>query len=237
MNTKLNKWFVVGYGIALLLASANHVSAFYNPSTGRWLSRDPVQDPSFLPQNVKVLPRTQPSKLNVLCYVFVQSDPINRYDLLGLSASDVAKILQTFTDAMNYMCDNCLRCDFANNVRSWRPGSKLMGCGNQAAFVYFKMKQNTYDDTWNFHLEDNFDTTAISIFLPHQWGEGNSSLAGDPWIIFDPHQGFLQFLYPDRTEKYTIKCDSPPRKVKKEVTPNPYKDYPPLPPFRGLDTK
>ena len=41
MNAKLKRWLRTGVTLALL-AVACPVHAFYNPSTGRWLSRDPL---------------------------------------------------------------------------------------------------------------------------------------------------------------------------------------------------
>ena len=41
MKTKLNRWLLC-CAMWLLLVSALPVHAFYNPSTGRWLSRDPI---------------------------------------------------------------------------------------------------------------------------------------------------------------------------------------------------
>jgi RHS repeat-associated protein len=61
---------------------------YYNPSTGRWLSRDPLGEQAFLTHHcvgqsktVCRLSRMQP--LNP-CYVFVENQPVNFFDLLGL---------------------------------------------------------------------------------------------------------------------------------------------------------
>ena len=52
---------------ALLACSSQTASAFYNPSTGRWLSRDPVEE-----------------KASKNLYQFTANDPVSGYDLLGL---------------------------------------------------------------------------------------------------------------------------------------------------------
>src|ERR1035437_164809 len=83
--------------------TANHASAFYNPQTGRWLSRDPVGEPGFqLLQAANALPRVGraaplPSgrfinrdpfgeKGGRNLYGFVANNLLNRVDFLGLTA-------------------------------------------------------------------------------------------------------------------------------------------------------
>jgi hypothetical protein len=56
---------------ALTLWSAIQVSAFYNPSTGRWLSRDPIEE-----------------KGGLNLYGFVTNDPVCKYDILGRAAGN-----------------------------------------------------------------------------------------------------------------------------------------------------
>jgi hypothetical protein len=51
----------------MLLLSAVSVQAFYNPTTGRWLSRDPIQEAGGLNH-----------------YGYVDNDPLNSVDPLGL---------------------------------------------------------------------------------------------------------------------------------------------------------
>ena len=53
----------------LCIAGAEEASAFYNPGTGRWLSRDPLQENGGVNLNA-----------------FVENDPVNSYDPLGLKA-------------------------------------------------------------------------------------------------------------------------------------------------------
>lgn len=54
-----------------LLLLADKASAFYNPTTGRWLSRDPIEEEGGL---------------NL--YVFVANSPIQDFDALGLTKGD-----------------------------------------------------------------------------------------------------------------------------------------------------
>ena len=57
---------------------------YYNPSTGRWLSRDPLADRSFR-TSLKLGSKDGPS-LNL--YSFVDNNPLTRVDLLGLKLVD-----------------------------------------------------------------------------------------------------------------------------------------------------
>jgi RHS repeat-associated protein len=61
---------------------------YYNPSAGRWLSRDPLGDWSFLSSRARSKPFwEQISLLNeslLPSYAFVQNDGIDAFDLLGL---------------------------------------------------------------------------------------------------------------------------------------------------------
>jgi RHS repeat-associated protein len=54
-------------------------SAFYNPQTGRWLSRDPLFDSGFEPAE-----DSYPSQDGVDMYAFVRNAPINLIDAHGL---------------------------------------------------------------------------------------------------------------------------------------------------------
>jgi hypothetical protein len=46
-KTRLNRWMWAGCLLALL-AGVDSAQAFYNPTTGRWLGRDPIAEPGFL---------------------------------------------------------------------------------------------------------------------------------------------------------------------------------------------
>jgi hypothetical protein len=63
-----SRWIWLG-GLLALLAGANPAQAFYNPTTGRWLNRDPLGEDGG--ENL---------------YAFVYSAPIDRIDPVGLAA-------------------------------------------------------------------------------------------------------------------------------------------------------
>jgi RHS repeat-associated protein len=54
---------------------------YYNPSTGRWLSRDPIEEKGF---QVYSRSRSRRSGLEPNLYVFVKNSPLNYSDALGL---------------------------------------------------------------------------------------------------------------------------------------------------------
>jgi hypothetical protein len=56
-------------GAVVLLTSVADLQAFYNPGTGRWLNRDPVEQ--------------------VRLYIFTGNNSLSRHDVLGLWGSDV----------------------------------------------------------------------------------------------------------------------------------------------------
>jgi hypothetical protein len=66
--------------LALLLVT-QAAYAFYNPSNGTWLSRDPVREEGFrLSVNQLPIAGRQPPNL----YVFLGNEPVGRLDYLGL---------------------------------------------------------------------------------------------------------------------------------------------------------
>lgn len=80
--------------VLLGVSLAREAQAFYNPSTGRWLSRDPLEEIAFkrnvLSHEFTIEKRLQAKKANIyegkdhLSYVFVGNDSLSSIDLLGL---------------------------------------------------------------------------------------------------------------------------------------------------------
>jgi hypothetical protein len=89
---------------ALVVFATNQASAYYSPSTGRWLSRDPIGEPGFeVLRASSTVPRPgqlvstaslPPSRIFIRDmailgkesnrYMFVANNPENYFDLLGL---------------------------------------------------------------------------------------------------------------------------------------------------------
>jgi hypothetical protein len=83
-------WMCAVWALVLLLAS-ERAHAFYNPTTGRWLSRDPIGEYGFqithedLVKNM-VDRTTEGVVLESLnAYLFVRNSPTEAVDLLGLA--------------------------------------------------------------------------------------------------------------------------------------------------------
>jgi hypothetical protein len=69
--------------VACVLLSVTHeVLAFYNPSTGRWLSRDPIREPGF--GVLASTPHEAIQEGEAESYLFVRNDSVQHFDLLGL---------------------------------------------------------------------------------------------------------------------------------------------------------
>jgi hypothetical protein len=65
---RTNRFAVVAGTVLLLCVTAHDARAFYNPSTGRWLSRDPIGQ-----------------RAGVNLYGFVENDPLGKCDAHGLA--------------------------------------------------------------------------------------------------------------------------------------------------------
>jgi len=79
-----------------------NASAMYDPQTGRWLSRDPVNEPgfrlmiegnlhavSFNPMPIIYVSDLESDTVKYLLYAFVENNPINKYDIYGLQTADI----------------------------------------------------------------------------------------------------------------------------------------------------
>ena len=65
------------------LWSAQTALAWYDPSTARWLTRDPIREPGFELLHQKGSPGSQDSN----AYRFVRNDPLDHQDAFGLQVS------------------------------------------------------------------------------------------------------------------------------------------------------
>ena len=103
MKLRNKELLVVLVSAALLQFGSGIAKAYYNPQTGRWLSRDPVGEPGFqvlqvaggaaqttLPGSAPALPqgrwfeRDSEVRSGPNLYGFVFNSPVNRVDILGL---------------------------------------------------------------------------------------------------------------------------------------------------------
>jgi hypothetical protein len=93
--------------VLFVLLTAQIASAYYCPSTGRWLSRDPIGEPGFRAlQMASVAPsrwinRDPIKKGGPSLYQFVGDDSINRIDALGLmTIQDVHRMIALMDQAV-----------------------------------------------------------------------------------------------------------------------------------------
>lgn len=85
MKTKL---MLLTWLFMVALFFGQSAQAFYNPQTGRWLSRDPLGDESFLREQTKGKGWRAQKHLvdhgNLPSYLFVKNSPIDQFDPRGL---------------------------------------------------------------------------------------------------------------------------------------------------------
>jgi len=89
-QSKLSKTGTLAFLLTALLLVPELGHCFYNPSTGRWLARDPLSDmqASSFANHVPKRPRSVDASL----YAFAASNPVSRIDNLGLAVNDVAQV-------------------------------------------------------------------------------------------------------------------------------------------------
>jgi RHS repeat-associated protein len=118
----------------LLIPLSAH--CFYNPSTGRWLSRDPIAEKGAVASFRIDTKRTRIGIGNP--YQFVRNNPVSTCDVLGLSEQDVTRILNQFTTSMQDMCNKKRRCDCfgIGPLKDIRAAfGRPYGCGAQADWM------------------------------------------------------------------------------------------------------
>ena len=175
-----------------LMVWTETASAFYNPSTGRWLNRDPIGELGH-----QRLPTGRGSRFrsgdgNLYC--FVGNNPLTKFDLLGLSESDVTDITEQFRRTMKRMCDNGQRCDCfgigpLKDIRSTIGLGKPWGCGYQATALDTDLLKLDLDDGWDIRQRSYF--TGV-LFFRHQDVEARSTdgKSGDVVsIVLDTFKG------------------------------------------------
>jgi RHS repeat-associated protein len=145
----------------------------YLPSNGEFISEDPVGE-QFISTNL---------------YEYAGNSPLNFTDPWGLSPADVAKIRATFASAVadltlkgqrypNPYVNNASR--FVNLITLGLLGHRYLGCGEQAAEVFFALTGNDYDDKWIFDEQFAWQPG------PHRFLRAVSSNPNDPVLIVDP---------------------------------------------------
>jgi len=102
----------------LLVGFAPVAQAFYNPSTGRWLSRDPMAETGFVSGGLAVFASREIDKLNL--YNFAINSPVNWFDRFGLDCECGPDV----TDALNATLN-----EVAQKFAALGAFDKLKACG------------------------------------------------------------------------------------------------------------
>jgi hypothetical protein len=160
--------------VLFTLLVAHTALAVYDPSTGRWLQRDPIGEAG-----------------GINLYQFVGNNPLGYVDPTGLSQQDVSRILDGYSQATDEMnkaghrvswCPplSSLTCDMA--PYKWVTSGKGWECVRQSEYLKKKLQGQKYDDTWAIQ-------TKTLPNLTHTWVEATSSNPSDPKIHLDPWWG------------------------------------------------
>ncbi len=145
---------------------------YYNYSSGRWISPDPLADDAFFATYQKQDYRKQHTnkRKEALgnCFGFVGNAPLTHYDAYGLSPNDVSSIQGAAVSAFFELCDSCKRCDnswfpFINNDLQITFGAPYLACQDQALFAqeHIMPTLQNADDVWTP------DVPRIFKPLPH----------------------------------------------------------------------
>ena len=173
----------------------------YQPVPGRsgWPSRDPINELCFktLTRSGKIVERSQEKNL----YSFVSNDPAGKFDVLGLSDADIARIISNYEATLVKMCKDGRHCDcygygflqdaHASFTKSW-------GCAHQADVVNGGVISLflDLDDTWTSDIMR--DSHPFWPFY-HQYVTVTESpttpFGVGTMIILDPFYGFYT-IYP-----------------------------------------
>lgn len=156
MKTTIDRWLAALLWLYLVQAA----QAYYNPSTGRWLSRDPIVEKAFLDLSSH---RELRLHSGVLEFVFVHNNAVSYVDVLGLSERDVDTITRQFVQVLKDMCKQkrcCPELGLLQNPMACAPAwlSPQQGCTTLAEDLQDAMYETIYgkgglDDKWNMAAE------------------------------------------------------------------------------------
>ncbi len=146
--------------------------AYYNPSTGRWLSRDPIselgpQRPAFGP---KVVAEREPNS-----YAFAVNSAVSRHDAFGLTTG--ALELQCCRRELNFTCADVCRLAAGTKLAEGAGGvicyrGTPCPCLWELPFPFAKRGECPEVDAIQLHHEKKHvkDATCDYTCTPYAWG-------------------------------------------------------------------
>jgi RHS repeat-associated protein len=148
---------------------------WYNPETGRWLSKDPIGISGGL---------------NL--YAFCGNNPVNFVDPLGLCQDDIDLLRDAFWDQMNDWVESGDRMPGTGNGwwnNFWSGLMGYYGCWDQALLMKGTLSTVNTSDVWKF----NEVTVNGGKLNEHHYLEGvNSQDSSAPTLTIDPWAGVFE---------------------------------------------
>lgn len=174
-NMKLK--IAIGSALFVALWTAQTALAWYDPSTGRWLTRDPIGEPGFQAlQRVRAIPqatgvasssgrwihRDRPDNENR--YLFVGNNPVSHVDPLGLIKFEGCEGREEeLQQQFNNFCQKVKDPQFAN----------CLGCGLSARTIVNRLKNRC----------DNPDDSLHGIKIKCEQSDSGTCKGACGWSI------------------------------------------------------
>jgi len=177
--------------VAVWLLAVPQSHAFYNPNTGRWLSRDPICEPGFEAFQKR---SPQPLVREPNRSLFLGNNPVSRFDYLGLSAADVMLLWQIFEAIIDDYCTQRIRCNCPTlgNIYASFPFLPNRGCTWQTINTH-KVLLDDFLPYTDAHW--TLDTPSTGIIFRHNWVTAESDDPNDPKVMLDTWKGCITIKY------------------------------------------
>jgi RHS repeat-associated protein len=178
---------------------------YHDPSTGRWLNRDPLGELGF--EVMRHHRKVNPMGDGPNPYAFVGNNPITRVDYFGLSAGDVMLMWQLFEAIIDEYCTKNIRCNCPTlgNVYASVPFLPNRGCTWQAINTHKVLL-----DDFLPHADANWtlDTPSSGIIFRHNWVTAESDDPNDPAVELDSWKGCITIKYAGEAPiRQCYRCD------------------------------
>jgi len=198
-------------GAVIWLTVLQTASGFYNPNTGRWLNRDPVEERGFKLSFTATTGKVEASN----DYLFVRNEPLLSCDAYGLSVADVANMYLAFVNELEQMCACHLTCP---ELGWWQNIGAYWGCTRQTENLQEVFDKLKYEDMWDITV--NYDTSRWP--LNHNSVRVKPRNPEDPVVDADTWKGCFSVTWPKGSSQQDFKrcftCKELLKKDKKKKT-------------------